>query len=172
MRFQCHPVDAAFFDNAPMRFVNAAELEARPRDVFAILADPATWPRWFPGMRKATWTSATKESVGSTRTVALTMLTLDERFFRWQPDRCLSFYVTAQSQPLVQALAEDYLLDELSANKTRFTYTVAMEPQALVRLAGPLSRAYFESMFRKACEGLRRYVGHAASPVATGSSGD
>ena len=172
MRFHCHRVDAAFFDNAPMRFVNAVELEARPRDVFAILADPASWPRWFPGMRKAKWTSAATKSVGSTRTVALAMLTFDERFFRWQPDRRISFYVTAQSQPLVHALAEDYLLDEVPANMTRLTYTVAMEPRSLVRLGGPLSRAYFGSMFGKACEGLQRYVGRPASRAGIEVSSD
>lgn len=160
MRFPCHPVDNAFFDNAPMRFVNTVDLDAPPRDVFATLADAATWPRWFPGMRRATWTSARTHAPGSTRRVALPMLTLDEQFFRWQPDRRLSFYVTGQSQPLVHALAEDYLLDEVALNKTRFTYTVAMEPRIAVRLGGSLARAYFDSMFRKASEGLARYVAH------------
>ena len=35
MRFPCHPVDASFFDTAPMRFRNTVELAARPADVFA-----------------------------------------------------------------------------------------------------------------------------------------
>ena len=166
MRFHCHPVDAAFFDNAPMRFVNSVDLDASPRDVFAILADAGTWPQWFPGMHKATWTSARHDGVGSARTVALTMLTLDEKFFRWQPDRRVSFYITAQSQPLVRALAEDYLLDELSANRTRLTYTVAMEPRIVLRLGGPLARAHFDSMFKKACEGLARYVARPAARQA------
>ncbi|MFO1313387.1 MAG: SRPBCC family protein [Burkholderiales bacterium] len=160
MRFPCHPVDAGFFDNAPLRFVNTVELDAPPRDVFATLADPGTWPRWFPGMRSATWTSARTHAPGSARTVALAMLTLDEQFFRWQPDRRLSFFVTAQSQPLVHALAEDYLLDAVAANKTHFTYTVAMEPRVAIRLGGGVARAYFGSMFRKASQGLARYVAH------------
>ena len=166
MRFQCHPVDAAFFDNAPMRFVNSVDLDANPRDVFAILADAGTWPQWFPGMHKATWTSERRGGVGSERTVALTMLTLDEKFFRWQPEQRLSFYVTAQSQPLVHALAEDYLLDELSATRTRLTYRVAMQPRIVLRLGDPLARAHFDSMFRKACGGLARYVEHPAARQA------
>jgi hypothetical protein len=33
MRFPCHPVDASFFDTAPIRFRNTVELAARPADV-------------------------------------------------------------------------------------------------------------------------------------------
>ena len=113
-------------------------------------------------------TSAQTHGAGATRTVALTMLTLDQKFFRWEPDRRMSFYITAQSQPLVHALAEDYLLEEISANRTRFTYTVAMEPRIAVRLGGPLARAYFGSMFRKASAGLARYV---VQPPERGGAG-
>jgi len=45
MRFPCHPVDASFFDTAPMRFKNVAELSARPADVIAIFEDGESWPR-------------------------------------------------------------------------------------------------------------------------------
>jgi hypothetical protein len=39
MPFPCHPVEASFFDTAPMRFKNAVELDARPAQVFAIFED-------------------------------------------------------------------------------------------------------------------------------------
>jgi hypothetical protein len=45
MRFPCHPVDATFFDTAPMRFKNAVELTASPVDVFAVFEDGESWPR-------------------------------------------------------------------------------------------------------------------------------
>jgi hypothetical protein len=34
MRFSCRPVDASFFDTAPMRFKNVVELGAPPASVF------------------------------------------------------------------------------------------------------------------------------------------
>ena len=52
MRFTCRPVDASFFDTAPMRFRNTVELAARPADVFAIFGNPGSegftpYTRWF-----------------------------------------------------------------------------------------------------------------------------
>jgi hypothetical protein len=158
MRFPCHPVDSAFFETAPMRFKNAVELAARPVDVFAIFEDGDSWPNWFHGIRKVAWTSNKPYGVGTTRTVWLTLVTIDERFFRWEQDRRFSFYLTGHSIPLFHALAEDYLLEELAPAKTRFTYRVAIEPRLAVAMGGPISRMYFGSMFKSACRNLQSYV--------------
>src|SRR5690348_14335041 len=112
MRFPCHPVDATFFDTAPMRFMNSVELAAPPADVFAIFEDGASWPKWFHGINKVVWTTKRPYGVGTTRTVWLMGIALDEHFFRWEQARRLSFYLTGQAMPLSHALAEDYLLEE------------------------------------------------------------
>jgi hypothetical protein len=158
MRFPCHPVDASFFDTAPMRFRNAVELVARPADVFAIFEDGESWPRWFHGIRKVVWTSNKPYGVGTTRTVWLTGVSVDEHFFRWEQDRRLSFYLTGHSMPLFHALAEDYLLEEVAPSKTRFTYSMAIEPRLALRMGGPIARTYFGSMVRNACKGLQSYI--------------
>jgi hypothetical protein len=161
MRFPYHPVDASFFDDAPMRFKNEVELSARPAEIFSILADASTWPHWFGAMHKAVWTSAKAGGVGSTRTASLTMLTVDEQFFRWEQNRRFSFYLTSQSMPLTHAMAEDYPLEEVGTATARFTYSVAMEPRGL-RWQW-VARTHFGSMFKEAREGLKRYV--ASSPT-------
>jgi hypothetical protein len=158
MRCPCHPVDASFFDTAPMRFRNVVELDARPAEVFAIFEDGGSWPKWFGGMSKVVWTSNKPYGVGTTRTVWLTLVTVDEHFFRWEQDRRLSFYSTGLSMPLAHALAEDYLLEEFAPGKTRFTYSVAIEPRLMVSMGGPIARTYFGSMFTNACKGLQSYV--------------
>jgi len=158
MRFSCRPVDASFFDTAPMRFKNVVELNASPANVFAIFEDGASWPQWFRAIRKVAWTSNKPYGVGTTRTVWLAPVTLDEHFFRWEQNRRCSFYVTGQSMPMAHALAEDYLLEELAPGKTRFTYSVALEPRPLVAIGGPVSRMYFGSMFKSACKNLQSYV--------------
>jgi hypothetical protein len=158
MRFSCRPVDASFFDTAPMRFKNAVELNASPAKVFAIFEDGESWPQWFRAIRKVAWTSNKPYGVGTTRTAWLKPVTLDEHFFRWEQDRRCSFYVTGQSMPMAHALAEDYLLEELAPGKTRFTYSVALEPRLLVAMGGPISRMYFGSMFKSACKNLQSYV--------------
>ena len=68
------------------------------------------------------------------------------------------FYFVASSMPLAHAFAEDYLLEEIAPGRTRFTYTVGIEPRLLVALAGPLSRIYFGSMFKSGCTNLERRV--------------
>lgn len=167
MQFSCHPVDASFFETAPMRFRNVVELDARPAEVFAIFADENSWPKWFGGMSKVAWTSDKPYGVGSTRTAWLTAVTVYERFFRWEPDRRFSFYFDGHSMPLAHAFAEDYLLEDSAPGKTRFTYSVGIEPRFAVRMGGPLSHAYFGSMLKKACIGLEAYVRNAKMP-ATG----
>jgi carbon monoxide dehydrogenase subunit G len=166
MRFPCHPVDASFFDTAPMRFKNTVELAARPADVFAILEDGETWPKWFHGIRKVVWTSNKPYGVGTTRTVWLTGLSVDEHFFRWEQDRRFSFYLTGHSIPLAHAFAEDYLLEAVAPNKTRFTYSVAIEPRLALSIVGPIAKTYFGSMFRSACKGLQSYVLKAGASTA------
>jgi hypothetical protein len=104
------------------------------------------------------WTSNKPYGVGTTRTAWLTPVTLDEHFFRWEQNRRCSFYVTGQSMPMAHALAEDYLLEEFTPGKTRFTYSVALEPRLLVAMGGPISRMYFGSMFKSACKNLQSYV--------------
>jgi hypothetical protein len=158
MRFPGRPVDASFFDTAPMRFKNVVELDASPAEVFSIFEDGESWPHWFRAIRKVKWTSDRPYRVGTTRTAWLWTVTLDEHFFRWEQNRRCSFYASAQSMPLAHALAEDYLLEEVAPGKTRFTYSVALEPRRMVTLGGPLSRMYFESMFKSACKNLQSYV--------------
>ena len=158
MRFPCHPVDASFFDTAPMRLRNTVERAARPADVFAIFEDGESWPRWFHGIHKVVWTSNKPYGVGTTRSVWLTGITVDERFFRWEHDRRFSFYLTGHSVPLAHAFAEDYRLDEVAGGETRFTYSVAIEPRLALSVGGPIARTYFGSMVRNACKGLQDYV--------------
>lgn len=158
MRFTCRPVDASFFDTAPMRFTNVVELDAAPERVFAIFDDENSWPQWFRAIHKVVWTSNRPHGLGATRTVMLAMVTADERFFRWEQDRGFSFYLTGVSLPLAHAFAEDYQLEEVVPGKTRFTYRVAIEPRLALAVGGPIARNYFGSMFASACKSLRSYV--------------
>jgi len=72
--------------------------------------------------------------------------------------------------PLVHALAEDYLLEELAPGKTRFTYSVAIEPRLALRIGGPVARTRLDSVFRNACRGLQSYVLKAGTSPRAGES--
>src|SRR5262249_61315072 len=104
MRFPCRPVDASFFETAAMRFKNAVDLDARPDDVFAILDDGDSWPRWFGGMRKVAWTSEKPHGVGSTRTAWLTAGAGDGDLFPWGASHPVLCFSTRPSMPPAQCL--------------------------------------------------------------------
>lgn len=157
MRFKCQPVGLDFIDRAAYRFENTVELEASPEAVFDTFADGESWPRWFDGIKRVVWTSPEPKGVGTTRTVTLTTMTVDERFLAWERGRRFAFRFEGCSLPLCLAGVEDYRLEDLGGGRTRFFYGVYLDPTLVVRLAGPIARAQFRGMFRRAAEGLRTY---------------
>jgi hypothetical protein len=63
-----------------------------------------------------------------------------------------------------------HLLEEVAPSKTRFTYSVAIEPRLALRMGGPIARTYFGSMLEKACKGLQSYVLKAVTSPAGGGT--
>lgn len=158
MRFQCRPVGLDFIEGAAWRFENVVDLDASPEAVFDIFADGESWPQWFDGIRSVVWTSPEPKAVGTTRTVTLTTMTVYEYFLAWERGRRFAFRFEAASLPLCQAGLEDYRLEALPNGRTRFHYGVYLEPSLVARLLGPIVRAQFSTMFRRAAEGLREHV--------------
>ncbi|MEO8500779.1 MAG: SRPBCC family protein [Vicinamibacteria bacterium] len=161
MRFKCRPVGLDFIEGASYRFENVVDLEATPEAVFDIFADGESWPRWFDGIKRVVWTSPEPKGVGTTRTVTLTTMTVQEHFFAWERGRRFAFRFEGSSLPLCRAGIEDYQLEDLGSGRTRFSYGVYLEPSFVVRLTGPIARAQFSRMFRRAAEGLKTYVAAA-----------
>jgi hypothetical protein len=161
MRFNCRPIGLDFIDGAPYRFENTVELEASSEAVFDVFADGESWPRWFDGITRVVWTSPEPKGVGTTRTVTLTTMTVYEHFLAWDRGRRFAFRFEGCSLPLCHAGVEDYRLEDLGGGRSRFFYGVYLEPTLVVRLAGPIARAHFARMFRRAAEGLRTYVAAA-----------
>ncbi len=157
---ECRAVGEAFFTAAPRRYRYQAELDVSAAEAFRVLEDPASWPRWFPGIRRVEWTSPRPFGVGTTRTVTLGSATVYERFFRWEQGRRFSFYFTAHDAaiPLFRALAEDYEFEDLPGDRSRFTYRVALEPSVYFRALWPFAGPSMEDQFRRAPEALAQYV--------------
>ena len=49
--FKCQPVDLDYLENAPFKFVNTVELNAKPEQVFKLFEDPDAWPKWYKELR-------------------------------------------------------------------------------------------------------------------------
>ena len=158
MPVSCREVDISFLDIAPEKVINIVELEAPIETVFAMLEDENAWPKWFADILKVTWTSPKPFGVGTTRTVKLKPLTVWEKFFIWEDNKRFAFYFTQTSLPFVKALVEDYQLEKIDDNNTRFTYTVAYEPALPLKLTGPIGRSMLRRMFGKAAKSFVNYV--------------
>ena len=155
---QCKAADLNFLDTAKVKEVNSVTLPASAKTVFALFRDADAWPRWFDGMSKVVWTSPEPFGVGTTRSVWLGPLRVDEYFFDWTEDQRFAFYFTGTNLPFVKALVEEYQLKDLGADQCRFTYTVAYDPAMPLSLSGPIGRAALARTFRKATQSLAGYL--------------
>ena len=142
----CRPETVAFTATAPVRASAVREVSGTPDEVFAVLADAEGWTNWFPGLRSAGWTSQGPHGVGSTRTVTVGPLQVEEEFIVWEPGRRFGFTFTGTNLPGTRAgveLVELVPVDD--GRRTRVSYTLSAEPVGLPRLIGarltPIVRA-------------------------------
>jgi len=158
MRIMCRPVDSSYLESAPYKFVNEVEINASAEEIFSVLEDAEAWPKFFKAISNVTWTSPKPFGVGTTRTVTSQGMKFHEEFVVWEQNKRYAFYFTATSMPFVNALYEDYLLEELANGITKFTYTVACEPKLFIRLLGPIGKNMLGKTFKEGAEGLRSYM--------------
>jgi hypothetical protein len=154
--FALEPCDEAFFDGAPVRYVEPMELAVPAQEVWAGLTsdEPLPWCRALTSIR---WTSPRPFGVGTTRTakVALGAVTLHERYFLWEEGRRHSFYVLETNLPVYRRFAEDYLVEETSQSSCRFTWSIAAELRLPRQFATPLMTPLVRSLMHD----TRRYFG-------------
>jgi hypothetical protein len=166
MWFVVAPADLLEAPNLPFRFELDAVLPAAPAQVFAVLAEPSTWPSWYADMKRAHWIIKNPRGVGSLRQVDLAMLSARERFLVWQPGRRLAFTVTEASLPLVDKLVEDFVLQPTNAGTTRLTWRIHYRPTWWLRPLHAVMRLVFGRLFARSVDGLAAYLSKVApAPV-------
>lgn len=161
------PCDETYFDAAPHVYRYPVELAVPPERVWSALTSDRSMADWGLGIHSLRWTSPRPFGVGTTREVVLPgrVMTVRERFFRWEEGVRKSFYGTEINRPVVGRFAEDYLV-EPTRDGCRFTWTIAFEPAAhtttLLRLTAPLNRLAFRSVPYRA----RVYFGKESDAAA------
>jgi uncharacterized protein YndB with AHSA1/START domain len=131
------PRTIEWIDQAPIRIEAQGESSASPADVFAVLADHARWPEWFPMVRKVTVTGAAS-GVGARRQVSIPGSTVDEEFIIWEPGARWAFTGTAARPGFTRSLLEDCILTPLESGGTAISYTMYLDPPPALR---PLVKA-------------------------------
>lgn len=161
------PADASFFATAPHVYRFPTEFPVPPEQVWESLASDESVSAWGLGVRSLRWTSERPFGIDTTREVELPLglITVREKFFRWDEGRGYSFYVTEANRPGLRRFAEDYVVEPGRNGGTRFTWTIALEPTPAMRLpmlvGSPVNRLAFGQLVRG---GHTYFAGKTTSP--------
>ena len=156
--FPCERVDVSFIDNAPFVFRNSVDLAITPEQLFEVLADAESWPRWASVITKVTWTSPEPRGVGTTRVVEMRgRMVGNEEFLAWEPFSHMAFRFNECSTQAVAAFAEDYRVEVIPGG-CRLTWTMAQKPAGPARLAMYLVGPLLNLGLRRFLRNLRRYT--------------
>ena len=140
-------VNEGFLASAPSRLVDTIEVGLPADLVWAELTRDGTLD-WCPGLQ-ITWVSSRPFGVGTKRQAKLlgVLLGVQEEFFIWEEGRRMAFFVTAVRPAAYRRSAEDYVVEALSPDRSRFTWTLAFELTLLGKLNSPLSAMIIKGMF-------------------------
>jgi carbon monoxide dehydrogenase subunit G len=156
--YPCEPVDLDFISSAPFRLSNSVEVAVTPEQLFEVLGDAESWPRFSPVIAKAIWTSPSPYGVGTTRRIEMRVgIVGDEEFLAWEPSGRMTFRFNGCSSRAVAALAEDYRIESASGG-CRLTWTLAMKAQGPSRWALLAGKPVMNLASRGFLAGVRRYA--------------
>ncbi len=165
------PQDLAFADTAPVQMEGTAVVDGTPDEVWAVLVDHRSWPRWFGnGVTGCEPTSQPESGVGSTRSVALgRSARFDERFIAWDEPRLWAFTGTTMTPAAFTSLVERCTIEPLADGQTRVTYRMAIAPKGWLKPVVPLLRRKVTGALAGGMAALGREV--VARRAAAGSAG-
>lgn len=156
--FPCDRVDLSFIDSAPFVYRNSVDLAITPEQLFEVLADAESWPRWASVITKVTWTSPEPRGVGTTRVVEMRGgLVGNEEFLAWEPFSHMAFRFNECSTQAVAAFAEDYRVEAVPGG-CRLTWTMAQKPAGPARLAMHVVGPLLNLGLRRFLRNLRNYT--------------
>ena len=132
MTHPVRPVDDSFFETAPLVIPVTVELAATPAQVWEALGSDRMWS-WLPVLDRLRWLTPRPLTQGAVRVLRVARLfTIEEHFYRWEDERRATFHVTSSTRPVLDALAEDFVLEPLPGGGTRLTWTMAVAPKPAV----------------------------------------
>lgn len=121
----------AWADTAPIRAQGSARSSASPEAVFAVLADHARWPEWFPNVKKVD-VMGPAEGVGARRRVHIPGVAVEEEFIAWEPGKLFAFTATAVKPGVFRALVEHCRIEPTADGGSDITWTMAIGPSPLL----------------------------------------
>ncbi|MEL6185168.1 MAG: SRPBCC family protein [Myxococcota bacterium] len=160
-RFDYRKLDPGFVEQAPVRFTVERELPCTPERLFEIFEDAEAWTKWA-GLKFVTWTSEKPYGAGTTRTVGVGPIEIDEVFFTFDRGERMSFYVASGTTQLLAAFAEDYRVRAVGTDRCHFSWSFGVELAGLARVLHPLVGLAAKQNFAGALAKLETYVAETA----------
>ncbi|OBK10703.1 SRPBCC family protein [Mycobacterium sp. 1245852.3] len=161
--FPCERVDLNFIDSAPFVFSNSVDLAITPEQLFEVLSDAGSWPRWAKVITKVTWTSPEPRGVGTTRVVEMRGgIVGNEEFLAWEPFTHMAFRFNECSTRSVAAFAEDYRVQVIPGG-CRLTWTMAQKPAGPAKPAMVVVGPLLNLALRRYLRNLRSYTDSLAT---------
>lgn len=110
-------------------------------------------------MKSVIWTSKEPKKVGTTRTVNVNNIIINEYFLIWEENKRFSFRFDSieKSSPFKAGL-EDYILEEMPNGNTRLTYAVYIEPSFIIGLCSCISKKNISKMFYDASLSFQNHI--------------
>lgn len=160
MWFQLRTLDADYLSRAKNTFVMKREVGLSAEALFALLADAAEWPKWFPDMSGVSWISAEPDraKVHAVRRANTGSGDVIEHFVVWDSPKRMAFYAERMTTPIASEFFEDYVIEPLDGGRARLTWTVAYLPRLPFRPFMFAIRPRFAKMFDDAADALVRHV--------------
>ena len=148
MPFDLATTDETFIHRASRRVGVAVDVARPAQDVWDDLTVDRPMASYCRIISRIDWTSPRPFTVGTTRTVRVLggLFVIDESYVRWDEGRRKVFVGVGMNLPVIRRFAEDYLVEPVGADRSRFTWTAVWEPTTLGRPLEPVTHALFASL--------------------------
>jgi carbon monoxide dehydrogenase subunit G len=167
MWFEMRSVGMDFLEDAPRIHVVECNVALPREEVWHAIADPTTWPHWFPSVRSASYLGEPPYGVGTTRVSDVRGIRFEETMLAWDEGRRWAYRIDRATFPLAKAQLESSELEDRGSG-TRLRWTLATHPGLVLRLTAPFFQGTLQRLLERAVAGLedfshRREVGHAGA---------
>jgi len=160
--FQLRSVEMAFLEEAPRIHVVESDIDLPRQVVWRAVADPTTWPHWFPSVRSAAYLGEAPYGVGTTRISKVGSFHFEETMLAWSEGRRWAYRIDRCTFPLAKAQLECTDLEDRGTG-TRVRWTLAIQPGPVLSLTPP---RFFEGAVQRLLErALQRLETFSAAPV-------
>jgi Polyketide cyclase / dehydrase and lipid transport len=148
MSFDLAATDEDFIHQASRRVGLSVDIARPAHAVWESLVADDPMASYCRIISRIDWTSPRPFTSGTTRTVRVLggLFVIDESYVRWDEGRRKVFVGVRMNLPLIRRFAEDYLVEPLGPDRSRFTWTAVWEPTAVGRPLDAVSHALFASL--------------------------